>query len=198
MHVFPGDPAVGLLNHHNYGNGYMVSQVVFGTHTGTHVDAPVHKLKGTKTIDQMTIDQFISRAFVMDVTFLKPNDVLSREMLERFNEQVADVSAIIFKSGWGNHFTEDDFFSSFPGLSEDAVTWLSDHEIGLIGLETPSVHAIKHREIHVLLLEKEIGIVESLANVHLIKSNYVDFYAVPLKLEGLDGSPVRAFAIDND
>ena len=84
------------------------------------------------------------------------------------------------------HFGKDDFYS-FPGLSEEAVDWLAEHEIRLIALESPSVNAIKHAEIHTLLLEKEIYIVESIANVEQIKNDYVELFAVPLKLKGLDG-----------
>lgn len=63
-----------------------------------------------------------------------------------------------------------DFFISFPGIGEEAVAWFFDKGIDLIGLESPSVNAQKHLEIHKLLFEKETGIVESLANVDKIGS----------------------------
>jgi len=196
MQVFPGDPVVDVSKHHNYENGYLVSQVILGTHTGTHVDAPIHVAKNTKAIDEISIEKYIGRAFVMNVTFLKPLQILTRNDLSRFEDKVKDVSAIILKTGWAKHFGQNDFFLEFPGIGEDAVAWLFDNDITLIGLETPSVHAVKHEMIHFLLLEKEISIVESLANVDQIMSEYVEFFAVPLKLKGLDGSPVRAFAIE--
>ena len=90
------------------------------------------------------------------------------------------------------------FSHPFPGLSEAAVDWMYAHQISLIGLESPSVNALRHQEIHTLLLEKEMLIVESLANVDKIPTEYVQLFAVPLKLKGLDGSPVRAFAITED
>jgi len=196
MQVFPGDPPVSVLTPHTYESGYMVSQVVFGTHTGTHVDAPVHKIKGTKAIDEISINTFMGRAFVMDATFLKPRDVLIRDNLDKFKDKVKDVSAVILKTGWSKYFGHDDYFSKFPGISEEAAPWFYENGITLLGLETPSVHAIKHEKIHLLLLEKEVVIVESLANVEEITGEYVDFFAVPLKLKGLDGSPVRAYAIE--
>lgn len=198
MKVFPADPAVGILRHHDYQNGYFVSQVIFGTHTGTHIDVPVHKIKGGKTVDEEPIEKFTGRALVMDIPGLKPLEEIKAAHLEPFSGKLGGVHAVILKTGWGKHFGKDDFFTSFPGLSEEAVGWFFSHDIRLIGLESPSVNALKHQEIHTLLLQKEILIVESLANVNQIRKDYVDFFAVPLKLKGLDGSPVRAFAVEGD
>lgn len=196
MPVFPADPAVGVLKHHNYENGYFVSQVIFGTHTGTHIDVPVHKLKGGKTIDEVPIDAFTGRAYVMDFTSLRPLEEINRKQLEPYADKLKDIQVVIIKTGWAAHFGKEDFFTSFPGLGEEAVEWLSEQGIRLIGLESPSVNAVKHAQIHTLLLEKEIYIVESLAKVDQIKKDYVELFAVPLKFKGLDGSPVRAFAIE--
>ena len=198
MKVFPADPAVGILRHHDYQNGYFVSQVIFGTHTGTHIDVPVHKIKGGRTVDEEPIDKFTGRALVMDLPNLKPLEEITPAHLEKFCEKLNGVHAVILKTNWGKHFGMDDFFTSFPGLSEAAVDWLHAHQISLIGLESPSVNALRHQEIHTLLLEKEMLIVESLANVDQIPTQFVQLFAVPLKLKGLDGSPVRAFAITED
>ena len=185
MPVFPADPAVGVLKHHDYQNGYFVSQVIFGTHTGTHIDVPIHKLKGGKSIDEVPIDAFVGKAYVMDLTSLKPLEEIGRKHLDPYAEKLKNINAVIIKTGWASHFGKDDFFTSFPGLSEEAVDWLAEHEIRLIALESPSVNAIKHAEIHTLLLEKEIYIVESIANVEQIKNDYVELFAVLLKLKAL-------------
>ncbi|MGE5494167.1 MAG: cyclase family protein [Burkholderiales bacterium] len=196
MPVFPADPAVGVLTHHNYQNGYFVSQVIFGTHTGTHIDVPVHKIKGGKTVDEVPVERFVKTAYVMDLKFLKPLEEITRSHLDKYAEKVKGISAVILKTGWGSHFGKEDFFTSFPGISEEAVEWFKEHGINLIGLESPSVNAIKHAEIHTLLLQNDIYVVESLANAEEITAEYVELYAVPLKFKGLDGSPVRAFAIE--
>ncbi len=198
MKVFPADPAVGILRHHDYQNGYFVSQVIFGTHTGTHIDVPVHKIKGGMTVDEVPIEKFTGRALVMDIPGLKPLEEITPAHLDKYAAKLDGVRAVILRTGWGQHFAQDDFFTSFPGLSEEAVDWFDTHKIRLIGLESPSVNALKHQEIHTLLLKKNILIVESLANVDKIRKEYVDFFAVPLKLKGLDGSPVRAFAVEGD
>lgn len=196
MAVFPADPAVGILRHHNYQNGYFVSQVIFGTHTGTHIDVPVHKIRGGKSVDEVPIDRFAGRAYVLDMTHLGPLEEIACSDLERCKDKFEDVHIVIIKTGWGKHFGREDFFTSFPGISEEAAGWFADHGIDLIGLESPSVNAVKHEKIHTMLLAKDIYIVESLANAEKITQEYVELFAVPLKLKGLDGSPVRAFAVE--
>ena len=196
MPVFPADPAVGILTHHNYQNGYFVSQIILGTHTGTHIDVPVHKIKGGRTVDEVPVERFVQKAYVMDLAFLKPLEEIKRSHLEKHAEKIRGVNAVIIKTGWGSHFGKEDFFTSFPGISEEAVGWFKERGINLIGLESPSVNAAEHAKIHTLLLQNDIYVVESLADVEKITAEYVEFYAVPLKLKGLDGSPVRAFAVE--
>jgi len=197
MSVFPDDPAVGILNHHNYKNGYFVNQIIMGTHTGTHIDVPIHKIPGAKSLDDMPVERFFGRALVMDMTFLQPGEEIQPEQLKPFTAKLDGCHAVIIKTNWSDHFGKTDFFSDFPGISEAATDWFLKNEITLIGLESPSVHAQEHIQIHTLLLQNEIVIVESLNNVRDIQGEYVDFFAVPLKLKGLDGSPVRAYAIEN-
>lgn len=196
MPVFPGDPAVGILNHHNYQNGYYVNQFIMGTHTGTHIDVPIHKLPGSKSLTDMPLERFYRKAYVMDLTYLKEKDEISSTDLEQYSDKLVYCNAIIIKTNWSDHFGKTDFFTSFPGISEEATDWFVKNNIDLIGLETPSVNAQKHELIHSLLLKNEIVIVESLANVKEITKEYVEFFALPLKLKGLDGSPVRAIAIE--
>ncbi len=196
MAVFPADPAVGVLRHHNYQNGYFVSQVIFGTHTGTHIDVPIHKIKGGKPVDEVPIERFVQKAYVIDLTGLKPLEEITERHIKPFAAKIKEVSAVIIKTGWGAHFGADDFFTSFPGIGEEAAKWFVGNGIKLIGLESPSVNAQKHERIHTLLLENDVYIVESLSGVSEIKKEYVVLYAVPLKFKGLDGSPVRAFAVE--
>ena len=196
MPVFPGDPPVSITRHHDYQNGYLVSRLVMGTHTGTHIDAPVHNIRGAQAVDEMPIERFFGTALVIDLTQMSACEDISSQHLAPFTDKVSGVSAVIIKTGWGRRFGQDDFFTSFSGLSESAVDWFCTNGISLIGLETPSVHAERHREIHERMLSRGIVVVESLAGVDKIRRDYVEFFAVPLRLEGLDGSPVRAFAVE--
>lgn len=196
MKVYPGDPSVEILPHCYYEDGYFVSRVVMGTHSGTHVDAPVHKIPRTESITDLSIECYISwKTAVLDFTGIT-GDICKKDCM-RYDTEMEGCDGVIFKTGWGKHFGTDRFFEEYPGLGEDIAEYLKEKGIRVIGLETPSVHAVRHQEIHEELLKKGIYIVESLANVSDIQQRTVEFHAVPLKLEGLDGSPVRAYVIEN-
>ena len=196
MPVFPGDPEVNMMRHHNYQNGYFVSRIDFGVHTGTHIDAPAHVIPGGTAVDGIPIARFISRAYVMDLPDAGPDDVISRAHLLPFADNIEGIHAVIIRTGWSAHFGSEDFFTRFPSLDESAADWLCSSGIQLLGLETPSVSTQQHLEIHERLLSCGIIIVESLNNVDALRSKYVTLFAVPLRLDGLDGSPVRAYAVE--
>lgn len=196
MEVFPSDPPVGILTHHFYKNGYYVSQVIFGTHSGTHVDAPVHKIPNTESITDLSIESYIGwRTAVLD--FADTIDEITKKDCLRYDKELEGCDAVIFRTGWGSKFSTEHFFENYPGLNENVAEYLEKKGIHLIGLETPSVHPVRHQEVHVELLKRGIYIAESLANVDSISEKYVEFHAVPLKLKDLDGSPVRAYVIES-
>ena len=196
MGVFPGDPPVGILTHHNYKNGYFVSQVIFGTHSGTHVDAPIHKIPGTFSVTDMKIGDYIGwKTAVLD--FTGKTGEITRDDCMKYADTLEECDAVIFKTGWAAKCGKDSFFDNYPGLAAETADFLCEKGIRLIGLETPSVHPVNHEKIHLELLKRNIMIVESLANVSEISQPIVEFHAVPLKLKGLDGSPVRAYAIED-
>ncbi|MDO4272221.1 MAG: cyclase family protein [Eubacteriales bacterium] len=195
MDVFPGDPPVGILTHHNYKNGYFVSQVIFGTHSGTHADAPIHRIPGSASITDMEVTSYIGwKTAVLD--FSGFTGEITGADCAKYADVLEGCDAAIFKTGWESKYGTEAFFESYPGLTAETAAFLEEKGIHLIGLETPSVHPADHEKIHVELLRRNIMIVESLSNVSKISKAIVEFHAVPLKLKGLDGSPVRAYVIE--
>jgi kynurenine formamidase len=199
MLVFPGDPSPTFTTAHRYDNGYFVSTVNICTHTGTHVDAPVHRLEGKKTLTDLTADRYIGwKTLIMDYPEMDKGSILSRAGCTRYDKEIAGCDAALIRTGWGKHAGKPAYYDGFPGLDESAVDWLLEHHIRLIALESPSVNPQKHLEIHQKLLENEILIIEGLVNTEQLKPPYIELHAVPLKLDGLDGSPVRAYGVIRD
>lgn len=197
MPVFPGDPEVEFQNHCNHENsGYFVTKFSMGTHSGTHLDVPLHKIKNGTSVDRISLDKFIGKAAVLDFTFLEYGTHIGLEQIKRFQSEISRCDIVLFKTGWSKHFGQKDFFDGYSGIELEAAIWLCGQGIKMIGLESPSVHPVKGVEVHQCLLEKGIIIVETLCNLGQITQKFVEFFAVPLNLSGLDGSPVRAFAIE--
>jgi len=195
--VFPGDPEVSFHPHHTHESiGYCVTSVTMGTHTGTHIDVPLHKLPGGAAVDEVSLEKTMGAACVADLTGLKPGEEIMPAHLAPYASYLKDAKILILKTGWCHHFGQDDFFSGFNGISREATEWLVVQNLNMVALESPSVHPEKHMEIHEVFLRNSVLVTESLNNVSAIQKPVVQFFAVPLKLNGLDGSPVRAFAIE--
>ena len=196
MEVFPGDPVVSVRTHNDYGNGYFVSQFSMGTHTGTHVDAPVHRIPGGKAISDLKIEQFIGwHTYVLDLSNLQPGQEITRELLKAHMDDMRNCDGLLLRTGWAKKWGAPEFFIGFPSLHEDCADFFVEQGIHIIGTEAPSVHSERHLSVHDSLLKKEITVVESVANLEKLDKKYVAFYAVPLLLQQRDGSPVRAFAV---
>jgi kynurenine formamidase len=197
MDVFPGDPEVSILTHSHYENGYFVTQLIMGSHAGTHVDAPIHRLPGTKSISDMGIAPYAAfRAYVLDMPNLTAATEITKALLTQHKNALAGCDGILLRTGWSANWGSKAFFEGFPGLNEDAAEFFKENGIHLYGTESPSVNAARHGAVHTALLEREIAIVESLASLDQLSQKYVEFYAAPLKLLGRDGAPVRAFAVE--
>ena len=196
--VFPGDPEVKFHTHHTHESvGYRVTRFEMGTHTGTHLDVPLHKLPGGASVEEIPLSRFMGRAYVVDLTMLAPGAEIKAAHLIACETEMEGCSALILKTGWCSHYGMDDFFSDFNGISEEAASWIVANGFGMIALESPSVHPVKHQEIHTIFLKNDVIVVETISNVDAITKPTVWFCAAPLKLTGLDGSPVRAFAIED-
>jgi kynurenine formamidase len=197
MLVFPGDPSPQFIAAHRYDNGYFVSTVTFCTHTGTHIDAPVHRIAKGKTLTDLAPELYIGwKTLVLDHPAAGKGSVLSREDCNVYEKDIAGCDAVLVRTGWAKFAGKPAYYEGFPGLDEGAVDWLTEHRIRLLGLESPSVNPQRHLEIHKRLLEKDILIIEGLIHTAQLKTKYIELHAVPLKLDKLDGSPVRAYAVE--
>jgi kynurenine formamidase len=197
MLVFPGDPAPEFAAACRYENGYFVSKVTLGTHTGTHIDAPVHRIQGAETITDLKPEAFIGwKTLIMDLPQAGRGNILSRADCAAWDRDIEGCDGVLFKTGWGRHAGQPAYYDGFPGIDESVVDWLLEHSIHLIALESPSVHSEKHLEIHEKLLKNDILIIEGLVNTGELTTKYIELHAVPLKFDRLDGSPVRAYGVE--
>ena len=193
---FPFDPKISVLVHNTVSSiGYNITQVSLSTHQGTHLDAPFHFYDDGKTLDQMTLDQFIGPATLVDLapgSHLDAGTPLTVEMFEPHESKFAAGAKVIYRTGWDRMFGTPEFFSSFPTLTLDAARWMADRKIGLIGMDTPTP-STDWMECHHILLAKgvEMVIVEGLTNLEKLPEQ-CSFIGFALNIKGRDGAPIRA------
>jgi arylformamidase len=179
-------------------DGYNTTKLHLYSHASTHADAPRHFLNDGKTLEAVDINKCVGPALVIDVTHKSPNDLITVADLATRAAEVTPGSRVLLHTGWASHAELPDYRTSFPRISRELARWLVERGVWLVGVEMPSVASIQDKveltEVHQILLGAEIVIVECLTNLHLLPAE-VYFIALPLKIQGGDGSPVRAVAL---
>ncbi len=197
MPVFPGDPETRIDPVATYDHdGYLVHSLALNSHTGTHLDAPRHFLPAGTPVDSPSVlEACIGPARVLDVSRAAEKAEIRPPDLNIDPESISRGERILLATGWCEHFGRDDFFDRHPSVSEELAALFAKRGIALLGVESPSLHLSKSDEVHRMLLTAGIIVVENLANLRQLAGKTVFFSAAPLKLSGLDGSPVRAYAM---
>lgn len=181
-------------------DGWNATTLSLYSHCGTHMDAPRHFLPTGRTLDQQDLDAVVGPAIVVNVAPALPKQLIGVDDLQSIRELVRPGCRILFRTDWHKRYGSPEYRDELPRISLELARWLVDREVALIGVEPPSVADVTNMEelteVHQTLFRGEVVIVEGLANLDQVQSPTVEFVALPLKILGGDGSPVRAIAIE--
>jgi arylformamidase len=196
--LYPGSPNVSFLKWSKYSiDGYDSEAIFLSTHTGTHMDAPSHFIKGGEPIDIIDVNRFVMNNVHLLKISKSPNQLITTEDIINSNTDIKENDSIIFSTGWEHNYNSDDYMSSNPGLSQDAATYLSDKKINAVAIDSPSIDSGLESKfpVHQILLKNDVLIIENICNLTQIDKKILKLIAIPLKLRGATGSPIRALAI---
>ena len=192
--IYKGDPGVAITSFKAIATGASanVSQISFGVHTATHVDAPNHFIEGGRRVHELDPNKLVGKCRVIQV----PNDVIAIGPEHVGN--IDGVERIIFKTQnsafWAT--PELGFRSDFSYLTPATAKLLVDHGVVLVGIDYLSIEksGSPGHPVHVTLLEKEVVILEGVDLREVPPGDY-ELICMPLKYDGAtgDGSPARTF-----
>jgi arylformamidase len=171
------------------------------SHAGTHMDAQIHFAAGPETIDQHTPERCMGAAWVVRLPNTAPRALLAISDLGAIADKFQPGESVLLHTGWSRYAADPARYrDELPRIGEELARWCVEKKVKLLGVEPPSVADVSNRSevtrIHEILLGGGVTIVEGLTNLDQLTQERVFFAALPLKLTGGDGSPVRAFAID--
>ena len=218
---WPTDTAGFRLTELAYGHteaGFFYASYSFASaeHGGTHLDAPVHFAEGRHTADQIPLSSLIATASVVDVSAqadADPDYQLAVEDLavwEAEHGRLADGTALLVRTGWSSRWNDRAAYLGtdltgpeavphlhFPGIGPEAAQWLVDNRaVAAVGIDTPSIDYGQSSDFrsHVILYERNIVGFENLANLDRLPAAGAGIVALPMKIEGGSGGPLRALA----
>jgi len=199
--------------------GYFYSSFKFSAeeHGGTHFDAPVHFGNQKNTIEKVPLSQLYGPGVVVDVSkkaWDNPDYLISVDDFvtwEKENGEIPKGAIILVYTGHGRFYSDRDRYLGtklsgaeavpqlhFPGLSPEAATWLTQNRtINAIGLDTPSIDYGQSSDFqaHRILCAHSLTIYENVANLDQLPAKGSFIVALPMKIEGGSGSPLRIVAI---
>ncbi|WP_417450715.1 arylformamidase [Kordiimonas sp.] len=190
--VWPGDSEFTLDRtwHIEPGCPVNVSAMTMSTHTGSHADSRLHFDKNGIDCANTDLAAYIGPATLIDLSDVVPAGALVEPRhLEAALPGLAERVLIkLFKS-----FPHDGWDSDFPAMSPDAIHLLASHGCKLIGLDVPSLDRedSKTLDAHFAVDKAGMAILEGLVLDDVPVGDY-ELIALPLKIQGADGSPVRA------
>tara|TARA_Y100001968_G_scaffold237464_1_gene220834 strand:+ start:4058 stop:4693 length:636 start_codon:yes stop_codon:yes gene_type:complete len=192
--VWPGDVAFSrsLAMSWEAGDHLELSAITGSVHLGAHVDGPSHYSPQGSTIDKRPLELYLGPAQVIRVAV---------DRAERIRpEQVAvkiEAPRVLFRTDSypdPNHFNED-----FASLSPELIDWLASQQVRLVGIDTPSVDLCDDKKLlsHNRVAAHDMAILEGIV-LDSVDPGLYTLIALPLPLQGLDASPVRAVLLAED
>lgn len=199
------------------GYWYAAHRMRLAEHGGTHLDAPSHFHEGGSTTERVSLARLIAPAVVVDVREACAKDadhtvtVAELERFEAAHGRIPDGAALLLLTGFAAHWpdrlqylgTEERGPGAvaklhFPGLDPAAARWLvANRKLAAVGLDTASIDpgSSKLFESHQILFAAEIPAFENLAALDGLPATGATLIALPMKITGGSGGPLRAVAI---
>lgn len=203
--VFPGDTPLSreILLRRAAGDAVTLSTLRATVHLGAHVDAPAHYGTGAASVESVPLDRLLGRCRVVRA---RPEADEREEEPLTASELAAALDALAETLDAGrpklpsrilvataSYPDPDRWTDRFTALAAEAVDWLAAAGVRTVGVDTPSIDPADSSELpaHAAALRHDMTILEGLRLAEVPEGDY-ELIALPLRLVGFDGSPVRA------
>jgi kynurenine formamidase len=200
---YPGDPEPRVCAATTIAaDGFNVSRLEIGSHSGTHCDAPYHFLADGDRLDALPLERFVGPGVVVDATGLRPRSAIGWERLEPHAAGFGPDVIVLLRTGWDEHRATAAYFDH-PFLDGDACARLLEAGVRTVGIdainldETPTGALDRAR----FRCHEQISAAGGVIVENLVALGAVDFpeplvSVLPLSVPGGDGAPARAVAIE--
>jgi arylformamidase len=210
MPIYPGSPEEEMIPVNRIKQGDPSNTTIFKhyIHNGTHVDAPFHFDDKGKTIDQIPIENFVYKNPLIIKKELTKSKLLRLEDLKQYETAIHTADILFFYTGYCENRNKPDLYADdFPAISEEAAKFIRTEllnvkavAIDVLSIESAILGPRTNFKVHKTLLDgalyntRPLLIYEDVNIGKILEKNIKKVYAFPLRLTGLDGSPVNIVA----
>ena len=188
---WPGDPPFQIRRTADLERGDVctVSQVSMGVHTGTHMDAPLHFVRGGAAMDALPLDAVLGRARVIEIL---AREAIDAETLRPCRLQAGERVLLKTRNS-SEAWKRPDFVEDFVHISRDGAAYLAERRVRTVGIDYLSVGGYQRdgTETHLALLTAGIWLIEGL-DLSAVGPGAYELMCLPLRLVGAEGAPARA------
>ena len=177
-------------------DGWRMEEIAMATHTGSHLDAPLHKIAGGKSISDLPLETFVGPARIADLRQIPADTPITPALLAPKLKGVTKGDIVLLATGWGDKRTKsEEWLRRSPFLSPKGARWLLEHEVRGVGIDHYSIGGSGplNAETHTILLGAGVWVVEELkfpAEVFSLPQP-LKFWALPLNWPGCSGAFCR-------
>lgn len=195
---------------------YNAGRFYSAEHGGTHLDAPLHFADGGHAVDDIPLDRLMGPAVVIDVAghaSANPDYRVASEDIRTWEAEhrpIPDGAIVLFRTGFGRFWPDAESYMGttatgpaaaselhFPGLHPEAAAWLLENRsVKALGIDTPSIDYGPSQtfDTHQVLFEANVPVFENVANLDQVPEEGAVVIALPMKIDGGSGAPLRIVA----
>ncbi|MEG1711029.1 MAG: cyclase family protein [Clostridia bacterium] len=168
-------------------NGFVSYFLHSDMHNSTHIDLPMHFGFSDKTVDLYALENFIGQGVAFDVKGYSTINLQNTPLTDDYNNK-----CLLFHTGFSEKYGKTEYYHNHPTISIEFAKALVKFKVKLVGFDTPSPDFYPY-DVHKLLLNNNIFIVENLTNIEKLLQKKFEFFAFPLKIAA-EASLIRAVA----
>ncbi len=180
------------------GADYIMSEVFFWSHVGTHIEAPFHYFKDGTDVADLELRRVVGECVLIDFTDKAVGEEIGRAELEERAGGVRPGDIVFVRTDSGNYRTPQSH--DRPYFAEDAIALLVEREISCLGVDCSGIElrGVPRQPNHVQLFRNEIPLIEHLAHLERLRTTRFFVVAVPWRVRGLEASPVSVIAFEGE
>ena len=179
---------------------HILQDIRMSSHCGTHIEFPYHHNRNGMDAGAFPLERLIGDCVLLDFRHSKPDEGISLDELRQHDAEIRPGDMVLFNFGCEQYYRTPQAHVR-PYLCHDAVRWLVlEKRISMIGTDATGieVRGVPDQPNHQILMDNEIPIIESAANLDALRTKRFQLLVLALSVVGLDSCPVRLIAIEDE